>query len=184
MPRAWLRAVRADWRKLGLSKLDSIVRQEIERVMDDQVKRSLVQSHEKIVENWRHKPEFQARKYIEPDRIRVAVFPTGEYKEIWYYVDRGTRPHTIPEVVGKLMVFHAGGVYVPKTLAKPARTVSGGGYVEDGTKVFTTKRKAFIHPGSEGRDFTGTIARDLKPDFQRWIENAFRRAARRVNSQR
>ena len=181
MPRAWLRAVKKDWRQLGLSKLDSIVRQEIERAMDDQVKKSLVQSHEAIVRNWRHKPEFKARKYIERDRIRVCVFPAGKHKAIWYYVDRGTRPHTIPAVSGKLMVFKSGGTYVPKTMAKPARTVSGGGYVEGGTKVFTYKRRAFTHPGSEGRQFTDTIARDLRPHFQRWIENAFRRAARRVN---
>jgi len=183
MPRAWLRSVRADWRKAGLMQLDSIVRQEIEQAMDRQVKASLVRSHEKIVENWKSKPGFAARKYIEPSRIRVAVYPTGEHKAIWYYVDRGTRPHTIPAVTGKLMVYRAGGTYVSKTLAKPARTVTGGGYVEGGDKVFTTKRKAFTHPGTEGRDFSGQIARDLKPYFQKWIENAFRRAARRVNKQ-
>ena len=163
--------------------LESIVRQEIERVMDSQVKASLVKSHEAIVEDWEHKPGFAARKYIQPARIRVAVFPTGEHKKIWYYVDKGTRPHQIPAVSGKLMVFRAGGTYVPKTMAKPARTVEGGGRVEGGVKVFTTKRKEFTHPGSEGRHFSDTIARDLKPDFQRWIENAFRRAARRVNKQ-
>jgi hypothetical protein len=183
MPRAWLRSVRADWRKAGLMQLDSIVRQEIEQAMDRQVKPSLVRSHEKIVEDWKHKPGFAARKYLEPSRIRVAVYPTGEHKMIWYYVDRGTRPHTIPAVTGKLMVFRAGGTYVPKTMARPARTVVGGGYVEGGQKVFTTKRKAFIHPGSEGRDLSGQIARDLKPDFQAWINNAFRRAARRINKQ-
>jgi len=163
--------------------LDSIVRQEIEKAMDSQVKPSLVRSHEKIVEDWEHKPGFAARKYIEPKRIRVAVFPTGEHKKIWYYVDRGTRPHKMPAVSGKLMVFRAGGTYVPKTMAKPARTVSGGGRVEGGEKVFTYKRKEFVHPGNEGRQFSETIARDLKPDFQIWINNAFRRAARRVNSQ-
>ena len=164
-------------------QLDSIVRQEIERAMDTQVKPSLVRSHEEIVKEWDHRPGFAARKYIEASRMRVVVFPTGEHKKIWYYVDRGTRPHKIPAVSGKLMVFRAGGVYVPKTMAKPARTVESGGRVEGGTKVFATKRKEFTHPGSEGRNFSGTIARDLKPDFQRWIENAFRRAARRVNKQ-
>ena len=181
MPRVYLRSVRADWRKAGLMQMDSIVRRHIENVLDQKVKPSLVKSHEKIVEDWKHKPGFAARRYIEPDRMRVAVFPTGEHKKIWFYVDKGTRPHQIPAVTGKLMVFRAGGTYVPKTMAKPARTVSGGGYVKGGEKVFTTKRKAFTHPGSEGRNFTDTIARDLKPHFQRWIENAFRAAAREVN---
>lgn len=181
MPRVYLRSVRANWRKSGLMQIDSITRRHVNSVLDNKVKPSLVKSHEKIVEDWEHKPGFAARKYIEPDRIRVAVFPTGEHKKIWYYVDKGTRPHKMPAVSGKLMVFRAGGTYVPKTMAKPARTVMGGGRVEGGEKVFTTKRKAFIHPGNEGRGFTETIARDLKPDFQRWTENAFRAAAREIN---
>ena len=86
----------------------------------------------------------------------------------------------MPAVTGKAMVFQAGGKYTPKTLARPARTVGGGGKVTGGTKVIIQSRKAFTHPGNEPRNFTLQIAKDIKPGFKKEIENAFRRASRQV----
>lgn len=180
MPKAFFRDIRSGKRRAAITDLASITRREVEQTLDQRVKPALVKSHERVVEDWKTDVKFRARKVLTANRITVYVFPYGENKEIWYYVDQGTEPHQMPAVAGKLMVFRAGGTYVPKTMAKPARTVSGGGYVTGGTKVVTTKRKAFTHPGSEGRNFTGQIAEDIKPAFKRDVENAFRRAARKV----
>jgi hypothetical protein len=179
MPKAFFRSVRSGKRKAALADLSSIARKEIEMVLDQRVKPALVKSHEKVVEDWTTKVTFQARKVLKPDSITIYVYPTGPNKKIWYYVDLGTDPHPItPKKPGGLLVFGWGGKgsYVPKTMAKPARTVSGGGYVKN-PKVTYAKR--VDHPGSEGRNFTGQIAEDIKPDFRREVENAFRRTARR-----
>jgi hypothetical protein len=178
--KAFFRGVRAKQRKLALANVAGDAYKEIARVMDREVKPALVKAHERVVKDWDSDVGFAAKKFLRRDSITVYVFPTGEDKEVWGYVDLGTRPHKMPAVVGKLMVFKAGGTYVPKTMAKPARTVVGGGYVQGGVKVFATKRKEFTHPGSEGRGFTEQIAKEMQPDISQAIENAFRRVARRT----
>lgn len=179
MPKAFFRDIRSGKRRAAIADLASITRKEVEQVLDQRVKPALVKSHEKVVEDWTTKVTFAARKVITPNRIVIYVFPTGKNKQIWYYVDLGTEPHPItPKKPGGLLVFGWGGPgsYVPKTMAKPARTVAGGGYVKNPQVV---RAKRVDHPGSEGRDFTGQIATDIQPAFKREVENAFRRAARR-----
>jgi hypothetical protein len=180
MAQMLFRNVRGSRRKAAIQDLNSIARKELEKTIDAKVKPALIKSHEIVVANWEHKPKFQSRKFIRPERIAVNVFPTGENAKIWRFVDEGTRPHLMPEVTGKLMVFQAGGRYISKTLAKPARTVSGGGKVTGGTKVITMKRKAFTHPGNEPRNFTKQIAEDIQPSYRKEIENAFRRASNKT----
>lgn len=142
--------------------------------MDSQVKPALIKSHNLIVADWKNKPIFQARKFISAERIAVTVFPTGPAAEIYGYVDQGTRPHLITPKNGPFLSFHTG--YSPKTLAKPARTVGGGG-TSSGPRVFA---KVVHHPGSEAREFSKTIAEDILPDFKNIIEKAFRNVARQV----
>jgi len=142
--------------------------------MDREVKPALVKSHEKIVADWKHQPEFQGRKVIKPDSISIYIFSVGPNKNIWVYVDKGTKPHVIRAVNAPLLKFKTG--YQAKTLAKPARTVVGGGRAT-GPWVSAV---SVNHPGSEGRGFSEQIATDIEPDFHRVIDNAFRRVARRM----
>jgi hypothetical protein len=179
--KAFMQPIRAKGRKAALADMDSIARKEIKAAMDGRIKPALVKSLEKVVEDWEHQPGFQGRLAMKQDKIAVYVWPTGDDKMIFIYVDKGTKPHRMPAVDGKLMVFQLGGTYVPKTMAKPARTVVGGGKVVGGVKTFTTKRKAYVHPGSEGRGFTEQIAKDIAPFFKREIDAAFKRAARQIN---
>ena len=165
------RNVRAGKLKSAIQDLNSITRKEIDKVLDNQVKPALVKSHERIVTNWKHKPKFQGRKTIKTNIIIVTVFPTGPNAKIWRFVDEGTKPHIIRAKNVPLLKFKTG--YQPKTLAKPARTVSGGG---KSTGPFVSKVQV-NHPGSEAREFTKTIAEDIKPEFKRVVENAFRRAS-------
>lgn len=168
------RNVRSSKRKIALQDLNSITRKQIEETMEKQVKQALIKSHEKIVADWEHKPKFQSRKYIRPDRIAENIFPTGPNAKIWRFVDEGTRPHVIKAKNVPRLIFKTG--YVSKTLARPARTVSGGGKYTGPT----VSAVAVNHPGNEAREFTKTIAEDIKPEFKRVIENAFRKAARQV----
>lgn len=165
------RNVRGSKRKAAIQDLNSIVRKQLEDVIEQKVKPALIKSHEIIVANWEHKPKFQSRKYIKPDKIAVNVFPTGDNAKIWRFVNEGTRPHIIRAKNAPLLVFQTG--YKSKTLAKPARTVSGGGKYTGPT----VRAKVVNHPGTEARNFTKEIAEDIKPSFKKEIENAFRQAA-------
>lgn len=169
-----LRSIRSGKRRAHLTDLNSIARKQLERAMDNQVKPALVKSHQLIVANWQHKPDFQGRKVVRPDSISVTVFPVGEYADIWKFVDQGTKPHEIKPVRAKLLRFRTG--YQPRTLARPARTVPAGGIATGDVVV----AKTVHHPGTEAREFTRTIAEDIKPDFNRIIDNVFRNVSRQL----
>jgi len=166
--------VRGSKRKAAIQELNSIARKEINKALDAQVKPALVKSHNLVVANWRNKPKFNTRKTIKPDKIFMTVFPTGENKKIWIFVDKGTKPHVIKAKNVPTLKFRTG--YQPKTLARPARTVPGGG---KSTGPFISKVQV-NHPGSEARNFTKQIAEDIKPDFKRVIENAFKRTSKAI----
>lgn len=173
------RNIRSGKRQAEIVKLNSITRKALEEVLDRQVKPTLLKSHKIIVADWEHKPDFGTKKYITAEQIAVSIFPIGENAKIWTFVDQGTKPHKIAAKNAPNLVFQWGGPgsYVSKTLARPARTVRGGGYVKNPTLQV---RKAVNHPGTQAREFTPEIAEDIKPDFQKTIENTFRAIARQV----
>lgn len=175
--------IRSGRRKAKLLDLNDITRKQLERDLDTKVKPTLIKSHELIVANWKSNIGFASRKYITADQIAVSIYPTGPDKEIWGYVDQGTRSHQIPAhgpVSAQAMKFQGGGTYQSKTLARPARTVSGGGKVSGGQTVFAKRVKAYTHPGSEGRHFSERIAEDIQPGFIRVTEGSFRVVSREV----
>lgn len=168
--------IRSGKRQAAITDLNSITRKQIEETLDRKVRPALVKSHELVVANWEHKVKFGARKNISADKIVIYVFPTGENSEIWIFVDQGTKPHKITAKTVRGLRFQ-GGTYVSKTLARPARTVSGGGYVQNPTWV---RKESVNHPGTEARNFSVEIAEDIKPDFLREMENAFKQIAKQV----
>lgn len=185
MAKSFLRSIRARKRKAAIADLDSIARQEIDGALD-RVEKALVASHERVVKDWTSDVTFAAKRIVTPTRIRILIVPRGKDAEVWYYVDRGTKPHEIAAKNAPRLAFMmttsggkpVRGGYVPKTLAKPARTVAGGGYVKSPKTLVTPM--VVDHPGNEPRGFTEQIAEDGKPFYKREMENAFRRAARRV----
>lgn len=173
------RDIRSGKRRAAITQLNSITRQQIEKVLDEQVAPAMIKSHERIVVNWSNRVTFSSEKSIRANKINLFVFPTGPNKQIWIYVDQGTRPHRIEPRQKPLLIFPWGGPdsYLPKTLPRPARTVVGGGTVRNPHIV---RSLGVDHPGSEARGFSKQIAEDIKPEFRREIENAFRRTANLV----
>jgi hypothetical protein len=170
-------------RRAKLLDLSTIARRQLEADLDSKVKPALIKSHQLIVANWKSNVGFAAKKYITADQIAVSIYPVGPDKKIWIWVDQGTSSHQIPAhgpVAAKAMKFQAGGKYQAKTLARPARTVGGGGKVSGGTTVYATRVKAYTHPGTDAREFSKTIAEDSQPDFIKTIENSFRIIAKQV----
>jgi hypothetical protein len=180
-----LRSIRSNKRKALITSLDKITKTELSKALDEQVKPLLVKSHNLVVADWKNKPEFQTRKYIKSDSIGMTVFPTGKNAEIYKYIDQGTKPHMIPgsgeriyAKKAKALKFNYGGKYISKTLPNPARNVPGGGIVSGGEPTIVGSVKAHMVSGINPREFSVTIAGDIRPDFIRIIENTFRKISR------
>ena len=96
---------------------------------------------------------------------------------IYGFVTGGTKPHKITARRAPTLVFMWGGPgsYKPKT--KPKGKIGGPGIVVGGT---LHRPVSVNHPGTEARDFESTIADDEKPWFSRTMENAWKRAIRKL----
>ncbi len=169
-----LKNIRSKKSKAQLLDLNNIARKEIERALKDKVAPALIKSHNLVVADWVNKPTFETRIAVRPDKISMTVFPAGPNAGIYEIVDQGSPPHIIKPVKAKMLVFRLG--YKSKTLAKPARTVSGGGKAT-GDVVFA---KLVHHPGSEAREFSKVIAKDIQPQFKDLIDTTFRKVSKQL----
>jgi hypothetical protein len=151
------------------------VRQVLENALENEAKPHFVDAFKAIVADWDHAPDFAARKSITNDSITVSVYATGKNKQIYEYVTKGTRPHTISAKNAPSLVFMWGGPgsYKPKTA--PGGVFGGPGVVVGGKLTF---RKQVHHPGTKARKFEEFIRKREKVWFSRTMENAWRRAIR------
>lgn len=166
------------FRDKGVFANPHAVTRAIEDAIDDRVKPAVLEEFKKRTSNWQSDVSFAARKFIRTDAVWLNVFPTGEDKMVWHYVNKGTKSHIIQPVNARFLVFDwAGfGSYTPKTDIGDVYGVAGGNVGE------TQFRDIVFHPGSEARDFSGHIGRGYKNEFKREIRNAIargKRAARR-----
>ena len=175
MPTVAFRTVRSRQRFANYK----VVKKELGDTLDNVVKPHMIRRFDLVVMNWKHQPKFKARKFIRLDRIWLDVYPTGKEEDvaIYGYVTKGTRPHKITAKNAPRLAFMWGGPgsYKPKT--KPKGKIGGPGIVVGGT---LRRPYSVNHPGSEARDFEGTIRDDEKPWFSRTMENAWRRAIRKL----
>lgn len=178
MPKVAYRAKRSR-RKFNKSKE---IKALLADFMDAEVKPHFVEQFEEIVADWKHKPDFKARKYIRADSIQIAVYPAGEHKLIWKYVSRGTRRHKIRAKNAPFLVFPWGGKgsYRPKT--RPSSGIAGPSFRGLGKVVGgkTVRFKEVDHPGNKPRKFEEWIADREKDWYSREMENAWRRILRAV----
>jgi hypothetical protein len=175
MPTVAFRTVRSRQRFANYPE----VRKELGRTLDRIVKPHFIQRFDIVVKNWKHQPTFKGRKFIRPDKIWVNIFPSGDKESVAIYgfVTRGTKKHPISAKNAPFLAFMWGGKgsYKPKT--KPIGKIGGPGIVVGGTLRRPFKVE---HPGSEARNFEKAIKDDEKAWFSRTMENAWRRAIRRI----
>lgn len=145
------------------------VKEELESTLED-VKQAMIDDFLGTVENWSTAVDFEGRKFIRPDELRVIVYPTGPGAEIWGYVNAGTRPHMIYPRPGKTLSFK--GNYRARTSPGSLRSGNAG---SSGPTIFS---KGVSHPGTEARGFTGQVAEKYRAEFARLCRNGLRRATR------
>jgi len=130
--------------------------------------------HRKVVREWAHKPGFRQQKYRNPNVYTIKIVPTGRYATIWYYVDRGTKPHEIAAKNVPMLKFQTG--YNARTAPK-AQFAQG-----TGTASGAWVTKAVVqHPGTEARNFTQTWIDELEPPFPDRIQAAIKRGLNKAN---
>lgn len=135
--------------------------------------------YRKVVATWREKPRFDIQAKVTPDEISVFVIAAGLFAQRWEWLDKGTglygpfkAPYLIEPKGDYPLRFQSG---------HNAKTAPGGKYNQGDGRRFGdwVSTYAVLHPGIEPRDFSGTAAKDIQPNFPQRIESVLRRRTRR-----
>jgi len=148
-----------------------VVKKVLEDAMEQTIKPHYIKEFNKRVADWKHKPQFKARKQITTDFIKLDVFPTGAHTNLWIWTSRGTKPHTIKPVKAPYLRFQL--QYNART--QPIDRYGVGDGKAHGDLVATLSVR---HPGTKARKFEESITDQQKTWFAKQIDNAFRRGIR------
>jgi hypothetical protein len=164
--------------RVAILRQANLARAELANAMNE-FGQLLLAKHEEAVRPWTEQPRFVMTTTFTPKLLVVHVEPTGPFAERWLWIDKGTgtygpkrAPYIIQAKPGKRLIFQTG--YSAKT--EPIANANAGDGSRSGPWVST---QLVIHPGIRPRKFSEKFIEDLKPDFRRIMENAFRRALRR-----
>jgi len=127
---------------------------------------------EATVATFVRKPDFHAVTELMPDGIVTEISLTNltdEANAIYALLDAGAPRHPIRARTSRRLRFRTG--YISKTVPRMLTSRAGGR-----TGPWRSP-SAVDHPGFEGRDFEGTIARVHTPRYYRIMEKAMKRAA-------
>lgn len=122
----------------------------IERAVRDGMREAgeeAVALYESCTATWDHQPTFEIVEVA--DGVIV-----GTDDPIFQYVDEGTDPHPIVAKPGKTLRFRGG--YSAKTT--PGQLGSGGGGASGGVVY----RQRVNHPGTQARNFTALVQRQMQ----------------------
>lgn len=178
-PAIAIRMIRSPMRQHLISRYHDAY-EEVRIALDQQVRKRAVALANEVVDNWENKPKFVASLFVEKNKISLYLEPIGPNAKLWEWTSRGTKAHKI--YPGKLMgtgkkrsrlMFRKN--YTPKT------TATGPTYGGPGTKSGPwVSAKMVKHPGTKARKFEEWIGKQIKSDFKREIEQAFRRGMRKA----
>lgn len=134
----------------------------------DEVAKGMLEDFEQTTRTWDHKVNFVI---IETRRGGSYSVGVGTDDDIYKYVDKGTRAHTIRPRRANYLRFREG--HRAKTRRGRLKSGRGGSF---GGFVY---RKRVRHPGTEARDFTGLIEKRWKRPSVRLIQKRLTRAFER-----
>lgn len=127
----------------------------------DRTARDAQQKLDAVVATWDNKPAFEVySRDTGYQQIReVSIYGNPKAVRIWFYVDKGTKPHIIrPKKPGGMLRFSPG--FAPKTAF---RARFGGAGKSTGKPVF---RRLVHHPGNKARDFSGVYREEAQKQMR------------------
>lgn len=150
------------------------VRHKLHTFIADVVMPKYKADFDKIVSDWKNRPEFTIVNVLTLDAIKLDLIVGGDTKSvfIWKFNTGGTRSHPITARNFPTLRFKTG--YVPKTTPPPSRSYGGPGKAT-GKYVFPITVQ---HPGTKGREWEKFVREKNKRWFSRTMENAWRRIIR------
>jgi len=159
----------------------------IHEIIDETLREPGFQREPKaIVANWRNKPKFTVEAALNAIisgalTVRYIVKGTDLARNIWRWLNEGTKPHKIRAKNAPTLVFQWGGPgsYNPKTKPGGATLQYGGpGTVSGGE---THRPVEVDHPGNEAREFYVYLGGELLPTWRGNIRTAISRAMGNVS---
>lgn len=133
--------------------------------------KKLTRKHRMVVGSWNNKPVFAYRITVNGQEVRLTVYPRGDARQRYLWIDRGTKPYTIRPKNGAYMRFQTG--YSPRTGTGGKYNVGTGGRFGGWVSA-----KQINHPGIAARQFSEKFAKDILPDMRQTIEQAFKLAVK------
>jgi len=176
-PAIAIRMIRSPMRKTLISRYYDAY-EEVRIAIDGQVKKRAIELANEIIDNWDNKPKFVASLFVTRDKISLYVEPTGPNAKSWDWTSRGTKPRLITagtRLMGgrkNKLLFKRN--HTPKTTPGPTW---GGSGKSSGPWV---SKRTVKHPGTKARKFEEWIGKQIKADFRKEIEGAFRRGMRKA----
>ena len=157
----------------------AVVKKEMTTTHNQVIKPQFIRAFDDIVSNWTNRPAFAAKLMQNVDGLKLYVFPQGseKAKQLWKWNVEGTEPHVIKAKNAPRLAFMTG-PYLPKTgpggkwFGGPGRTVGG----------MLTRPLEVMHPGTDPRNWPTVVAKKNKAFYSRTVENAWRRAMRKINA--
>lgn len=159
MTKILLRSITPKGKIFDLSQFD----RQVTNALNDTIQ-TAKRDFEKTVATWSKKPTFNVRR-ASASKLEAQVFTVNE---IYGYVVRGTKPHTITARRAPALRFQSG--FTSKTIPRKISSRRGG---RSGPMV---SAKTVHHPGTEARDFDTVIAEKLKPVLAKEIRKAIKKA--------
>ena len=157
----------------------AVVKREMISAHDRIIKPKFIRAFDEIVSNWKNRPGFAGRLMQNVDGLKLYVFPTGsaKAKQLWTWNVEGTKAHEITAKNAPRLAFEAG-TYLPKT-GPGGKWFGGPGRVSGGMLVRPLK---VMHPGTDPRNWPTVVAKKNKAFYSRTVENAWKRAMRKINA--
>ena len=131
------------------------------------IEKGIVNDYKATCSTWKNKPKIESLTSVKNGSIDIMVDVIGD---IYAYVDKGTKPHSIFPKRAKFLRFKS--QYRAKTAPGVLSSWNGGG---SGGNVF---RKAVRHPGIKGRKFSEMIKKKWDARYQLLMQQALTRAAK------
>jgi hypothetical protein len=128
----------------------------------------------KVTRSWQHKPSFKIETNMSPALRTVRITPQGQHKNLWIWVDFGTKPHVIRAKNAPFLKFQSG--YSARTA--PVAQFNKGTGQSSGDWVQTQE---VDHPGTAARKFSETFMKKLRPPLEDRIQAAIKRGIKKAN---